>query len=672
MNDASARSTVRIALAVGLFLFPAGSAAPIQESTDGAQPPRFWRCIEAAAEQREVDDELGVILDHLAGRVQRLKPAGRLQCVAEALERPWMVPQFTAELRELLLEFTIARSFEETWPKFAARLDFRDRFEGTLGEEMQELDEVWEELQDSTLLGQELLEHLSLYVGLGHDALASNLAHLGADESAELVSGFAAASEAWYRSHFRDLPDGEGARNGATLLAHRKVLLAHERERVFAIGTRMARLVTEEFVESLAARLQRTKKMRHELEGFRGDVIAVAGRSEESRVVLGGRGRATFGAAALIVDLGGGDEYTRAAVVDGSGPLVQMVIDLGGHDTYRAEGIGPVAAVGGVAIVHDEKGRDEYVGGRHAQACSIGGFALLRDRDGDDVYTAEDFSQAYARTGFALLVDDRGDDRYDSWAYSQGSGNGFGFSALVDLDGDDQYVADLHWPDVYGDSGPNVFHGAAQGFNLGFRDGDTPVAGGIAVFLDENGKDRYQAGSFSQGGGYYFGFGAMIDGGGDDESFGSRYAQGFGVHQAVGIRWDRGGDDVIHARSVAHGGCGWDEGVGYHIDEEGDDLYECGGLALGAAAQTAFGILLDLQGKDRYVTGGGPATIGGAGGTEYHDKPAFGVLLDLGGGRDEYSRTDRGDGQLLSGAEVGLFLDTKARDWERLWKELGR
>ena len=34
-------------------------------------------------------------------------------------------------------------------------------------------------------------------------------------------------------------------------------------------------------------------------------------------------------------------------------------------------------------------------------------------------------------------------------------------------------------------------------------------SGGVALLYDGGGKDRYEAGNFSQGGGYYFGIGML-------------------------------------------------------------------------------------------------------------------------------------------------------------------
>ena len=126
------------------------------------------------------------------------------------------------------------------------------------------------------------------------------------------------------------------------------------------------------------------------------------------------------------------------------------------------------------------------------------------------------------------------------------------------------------------------------------------------------------------------------------------------------MRWDAAGDDRYTCRSVAHAGMAWDEGVGYLIEDGGDDEYRTGDLSCGGAAQTGIAICIDRGGADSYQTG--RESQGGTGASEYHDKPSVGVLIDLGGKRDSYSAEGREDSttRVLTGIE--LFLDLKARD----------
>ncbi len=655
---------------VGAVFFQVTPAASPPAAVEEIHP--VWRMLERLYREQALGAELDLVLEHLRAMVKTRIPGGRLDKIADALANPWMAPQYSRELRDFLCApLSPPHSFEDLWRRVAEYVDEEKLFEdpSSGGDPLiEKLESHWRLLQAPELVELELLEKLSEFVALAHDVLAELLQALDEDEKKRFFHGHEAASEGWYRSHFPKASEEELRPHTESMDSFRRVALRVDRLRALRVGAVIARLAEPAFQATLATRLARTPRSKGTgLQGVRGDVVTVVGVSPESRVVLGGRGRTQYqGPFALIIDLGGDDVYERAAVVDDPSCMVSVVVDVLGNDRYECKGEGPAYSLGGVAVLVDRKGDDHYLSGRHGQAVSASGFAFLLDEEGDDHYEAADYSQAYEYCGFAFLYDMKGKDSYSGWSYCQGSGNGSGFSALVDGGGDDQYLADLKWPDVYGDSGPNIYHGAAQGFNLGFR-GTTPeVAGGFAALIDRSGNDRYQAGNFSQGGGYYFGFGLMYDGEGDDKNFGSRYSQGFGVHQAVGVRWDVQGDDEYHPRCAANCGSGWDEGVGWLIDEQGDDLYDCGGLALGGAAQTAFAILFDGEGKDTYRSGGGNDSQGGAGGSEYHNKPSIGFLLDLGGDKDSFSRPGNEDNKVIHVAGHGLFCDSKARTTEQL------
>ena len=175
---------------------------------------------------------------------------------------------------------------------------------------------------------------------------------------------------------------------------------------------------------------------------------------------------------------------------------------------------------GGIGALVDRRARTG-TSGRFGQAASALGFAALVDGDGDDVYSAADYAQGFTFCGVALLVDRAGNDRFGAWAFAQGAGIGDGFAACVDGGGNDQYVANGHWPDVYGDSGPGSFQGVSQGYSTGLRQlrsdnvAENEIPGGFAALLDlGDGKDSYDSGNFSQGGAS-ISFGLMYDNGGD-------------------------------------------------------------------------------------------------------------------------------------------------------------
>jgi len=55
------------------------------------------------------------------------------------------------------------------------------------------------------------------------------------------------------------------------------------------------------------------------------------------------------------------------------------------------------------------------------------------------------------------------------------------------------------------------------------------------VLLDAGGSDKYSAGLFAQGAGYWYGVGLLLDEAGNDSYEGVWYVQGSAAHFAVGI-----------------------------------------------------------------------------------------------------------------------------------------
>jgi len=113
---------------------------------------------------------------------------------------------------------------------------------------------------------------------------------------------------------------------------------------------------------------------------------------------------------------------------------------------------------------------------------------------------------------------------------------------------------------------PEVFASGIR--NLGLGDTD------FVVLYDGAGKDRYEAGNFSQGGGYYFGIGMLRDAGTENDVYiGSRYNQGFAAHEAIGFFEEMGGDDLYTTRQAVAQGVSWDETITAFIDHAGDDQF---------------------------------------------------------------------------------------------------
>lgn len=341
------------------------------------------------------------------------------------------------------------------------------------------------------------------------------------------------------------------------------------------------------------------------------------------RLVVAGHERTWHRAeAALIIDLGGDDFYSNRSGL--------LQIDFSGDDSYEAtaawaQGSGRM----GCALLVDVAGDDQYVGDRWAQGSAALGAGLLWDLEGDDTYRGGTFVQAAALWGIGLLRDDAGRDRYEAHHLSQGVGMPGGAGWLADASGDDAYYSKGTKPTGYGDAG--IFDSWSQGCGVGFRQHQS---GGVGLLWDGSGRDRYEAGNFSQGGGYYYGVGLLRDASGDDRYIGSRYNQGFSAHQAVGIFEDYAGNDRYETRQGVAQGLAWDQSVTWFIDHGGDDSYDGGEFfSQAAVAHNAITVFVDAGGKDRYRYEPGQAKTGG---NDYHGGGSLGLFIDAGGGDDDY------------------------------------
>lgn len=393
------------------------------------------------------------------------------------------------------------------------------------------------------------------------------------------------------------------------------------------------------------------------LDGVRGRVLHWTD-TPHGRVVFGGGGTNEYRAdsagvdPAVIFDLGGDDVYhTRVAGARPDRP-VAVCVDLGGDDRYQAtEPFAQGAALCGAALLVDRAGDDAYTTNAFfAQGAALCGAALLVDRDGDDVYRGQVYAQGAALCqGLGALLDGDGDDRCSVGLYGQGFAGPGAFGALVARGGDDRYEAVGRDACTYGD--PGTFHAMSQGASCGFRQ---VASGGVAALVDDGGRDVYEAGNFSQGGAYYFGWGLLADLGGADDRFeGSRYSLGFAAHSALGSLLDDGGDDRYRGWVGAQAGAAWDLSVTCFLDDGGDDRYEAGpGFSLGASAHNGFALFVDRGGRDRY--GVGP---GRAGPNDYHGGNSLSVFVDLGGDPDDYAGGGLRDGAGAVGPDAAVLVD---------------
>jgi hypothetical protein len=377
-----------------------------------------------------------------------------------------------------------------------------------------------------------------------------------------------------------------------------------------------------------------------------GDVLWVGEDPAGRPAVLGGKGPNRYDMRHLgaVYDLGGDDRYEYGRAEEGGAfPFaLRIVIDLAGDDVHESTTAfeGPATAVGGFSLLEDRAGNDVYrTSAAFGVAAGALGFGVLVDHQGHDVYEATGPASGWGiGAGFygaGLVVDRAGSDVYRGERLVQGVGGPRGLGAVLDLAGEDRYVANgPHFGSVYGT--PGVAVGMSQGFGVGVRG---YAAGGLGLLHDAGGHDRYEAGEFSQAGGYFWGMGVLHDAAGHDLHYGNRYGQGFSAHQAVGVFLDDSGDDTYWSMTAASQGGAWDQSIALLVDRAGNDAYRCDGLGQGAASMQALALLVDLGGDDRY-TGAGAVQGQGGGNTYHHAEDgvfSFSGLFDLGGGRDAYS-----------------------------------
>ena len=379
---------------------------------------------------------------------------------------------------------------------------------------------------------------------------------------------------------------------------------------------------------------------------FQGSFL-YARQTSDGPVLVGGAGPNTYGEPAeLVIDLGGDDLYSAS---------IDWVVDLAGNDMYLSSKDGALGAgLFSAGMILDAAGNDVYSGGRIAQGAGLFGVGVLWDVSGDDIYTAQELAQGAAMFGAGLLVDLAGDDRFAGTKFNQGFGGPRGLGGLLDVAGRDLYVAGAKHASSYGT--PENYQAFSQGAGMGLRH---DAGGGVGVLWDGAGDDRYLAGNFSQGMGYYLGLGLLLDDAGNDAYTGSRYAQGTAAHLGVGALIDRQGNDRYAAKTAANQGAAWDLSIAMLLDCMGDDHYLGGELALGAGEQNGIGLFYEGGGSDRYDNRAkafgysGAATYDGGRGAGN-----LGVFVDEGTDLDFYPRDHAPqNGIRRASGELGVFVD---------------
>lgn len=346
----------------------------------------------------------------------------------------------------------------------------------------------------------------------------------------------------------------------------------------------------------------------------------------------------------LILDPGGNDTYRISGYPIGY-PL-SAIIDVAGNDKYvsadsTSPGIG--GAILGMSVVIDKSGDDFYEGVNVAQGCGIFGVSVVMDNNGNDRYRAKTYSQGAGAFGAGILSDSTGEDSLYCWATSQGYGYTRGCGLCVNYSGNDVYIAEdsvLFSPGQQTkEHNSSLAQGAGFGKRADYIDGHS-WAGGVGILCDIAGNDKYSAGLFAQGCGYWFALGMLLDGAGDDNYHSVWYTLGSGAHFAIGYLDDFAGNDTYTASMNMSIGSGHDFTIGYLNERGGNDIYNAPGLSLGGGNFQGIGIFHDWSGDDIYNTSG-RFILGGANGLNQGPRTylyTFGVFVD-GGGNDTYKES---------------------------------
>lgn len=340
--------------------------------------------------------------------------------------------------------------------------------------------------------------------------------------------------------------------------------------------------------------------------------------------------RAFSGSPALVGPI---DGVTGTVLWVDETPFGRIIVGGKGPNTYTVSA--------GTALIIDLGGDDAYAGLIAASDLEHG-LSVAIDLAGNDVYHATRMGLATGRLGVGLLVDRAGDDIYH---LSQGTGGaGFaGLGILYDRSGDDHYQGSL------------FTQGAA--------------AGGLGLLLDGGGNDRYTSSAYAVGFGAPGGVGAVIDVAGDDDyqcgetivsdytardapasrpgdplfqydCFGMGTGSGkrvfvrdvterYGLGGGLGLLLDLDGNDRYRSGNFSQG-VGYFFGVGLKLDLAGNDDHAAARFGHAAGAHAGVGLFIDVDGEDRYTSSG--PTYNGA--TAWDRSVMLGV--DAGQGHDRY------------------------------------
>lgn len=249
-----------------------------------------------------------------------------------------------------------------------------------------------------------------------------------------------------------------------------------------------------------------------------------------------------------------------------------------------------------------------------------------------------------------VIVDVGGDDVYHVRA--AGTSGERPLAVCVDLDGDDRYQATAPFAQAGALLGAALLVDQAGDdaytSNMSFSQGAALC--GAALLIDQTGDDVYRAPAYAQGAALCQGLGALLDGAGADRHSVGLYGQAFAGPGAFGALVARGGDDRYEA--LGRDACTYGEAGTYHAMSQGSSVgfrhFASGGVAA----------LVDDGGRDRYEAG----NFSQGGGYYF----GWGLLTDLGEEDDVYEGSRYSVGFAAHSA-LGSFIDRGGNDRYRGW-----
>ncbi len=373
-----------------------------------------------------------------------------------------------------------------------------------------------------------------------------------------------------------------------------------------------------------------------------GDVL-IDRDTAAGRLVVGGFGKNSYDCAqiAILIDLGGDDEYRGAAGGAGEERELAVVVDLGGNDRYEAMGEALGSAIFGIGVLVDVAGDDTYEATVRAAGFGSAGVGAFLDLAGDDTYRLGDQCGGVGLAGIGLFLDAAGNDDQRAGVQSFGVGLPGGLGLAWDAAGNDQRELGRVRKQL-ADAASTTSSGEGQevSVGLGVGIGILPVLdGGAGVFIDSMGDDDYRTAGLALGVGIRGGVGLFRDDAGQDRYQGQDGVLGVGYAHGIGLFVDAGGHDGYQARRLAYG-CGEASGYGAFHDLGGGDAYGGTWPALGAARRGGAGAFVDGGGLDTYVFSSG-TTDWRLVATDESKGRAVGVFLDVGTEEDRFAFTGR-------------------------------